>query len=162
MLVAVLSDSHDNIWKLDAAMPHIQRAAQVIHAGDICSPFTLRMLAEGAGPRPVHVVWGNNDGDKLLLARVAGGYPAVRLYGQFAEIDFDGVAAAVNHYPEIAHPLALSGKYRLVCYGHNHKAREERVGECLLLNPGELAGIQGRSTLALVETSDLSVEWVEL
>jgi putative phosphoesterase len=162
MIVAVLSDSHDNIWKLDAALPHIQRAEAVIHCGDICSPFLLRRLAEGAAARPLHVVWGNNDGDKLLLARVAGGYPDVSLYGQFAELDLAGVPAAVNHYPEIAHPLALSGKYHLVCYGHNHKAREDRVGACLMLNPGELAGIQGRSTFALVDTADLRVEWVEL
>jgi len=162
MRVAVLSDTHDNIWKLDAALAHIQRGEAVIHCGDLCSPFLLRMLAEGVGARPVHVVWGNNDGDKLLLARVAGGHPEVRLYGQFAELDLAGVAAAVNHYPEIARPVALSGKYRLVCYGHNHTAREERIGDCLLLNPGELAGIQGRSTIALVDTADLSVEWVEL
>ncbi len=162
MIVAVLSDSHDNIWKLDAAMPHIQRAEAVIHCGDICSPFTLRMLAEGAGERPLHVVWGNNDGDKLLLARVAGGYPAVHIHGQFAEVDLGGVPAAVNHYPEIAQPLALSGKYRLVCYGHNHQAREDRVGDCVLLNPGELAGVQGHSSIALVDTADLRVERVDV
>jgi putative phosphoesterase len=162
MLVAVLSDTHDNIWKLDAALPHIQRAEAVVHCGDLCSPFLLRMLAEGVQGRGLHVVWGNNDGDRLLLTRVAGGFEGVHLYGQFAEVELGGVAAAVNHYPEIAHGMALSGKYRLVCYGHNHTAREQRIGDCLLLNPGELAGIQGRSTIALVDTTDLRVEWVDV
>lgn len=162
MLVAVLSDTHDNIWKLDAALPQIARADAVIHCGDICSPFLLRMLAEGVGGKDLHVVWGNNDGDKLLLARVAGGFSGARLYGQFAELDLAGTATAVNHYPEIAHGMALSGKYRLVCCGHNHTAHEQRIGACLLLNPGELAGIQGRSTIALVDTDDLRVEWVEV
>ncbi len=162
MIVAVLSDSHDNIWKLDAAMPHLLRAEAVIHCGDLCSPFTLRMLAEGVEGRPVNVVWGNNDGDKYLMTRVAGQFPNVRLNGDFAELTLAGTAVAVNHYPEIAHGLAFSRKYRIVCYGHNHTAREDRIEGCLLLNPGELAGIQGRSTVALVDTSDLSLEWVEL
>ena len=162
MIVAILSDSHDNIWKLEAAMPHLRRAAAVVHCGDLCSPFTLRMLADGVEGRPVNVVWGNNDGDKLLMTRVAGQFQNVRLHGDFAELAFEGAAVAVNHYPEIAHGLALSGKYQIVCYGHNHTSREERIGGCLLLNPGELAGIQGRSTIALVDTSDLSLEWVDL
>jgi putative phosphoesterase len=162
MIVAVLSDSHDNVWKLDAAMPHLLRAEAVIHCGDLCSPFTLRMLADGVQGRPVNVVWGNNDGDKYLMTRVAGQFPNVRLNGDFAELALAGTAVAVNHYPEIAHGLALSGKYRMVCYGHNHTAREDRIEGCLLLNPGELAGIQGRSTVAIVDTSDLSLEWVEL
>ena len=52
--------------------------------------------------------------------------------------------------------------YQLVCYGHDHKLHEERVGDCLLMNPGELMGIHGRSTMAMVDTSDLSVRWVDL
>jgi putative phosphoesterase len=162
MIVAILSDSHDNVWKLDAAMPHLRRAEVVIHCGDLCSPFTLRMLADGVEGRPVHVVWGNNDGDKFLMTRVAGQFPNAVLNGDFAELALGGTAVAVNHYPEIAHGLALSGKYQIVCYGHNHTPREERVEGCLLLNPGEVAGIQGRSTIALADTSDLSIEWVEL
>jgi putative phosphoesterase len=162
MRIAVLSDSHDNIWKVEAALEHLQQADVVIHCGDLCSPFTLRQLADGIGEKPLHVVWGNNDGDKLLLARTAAERPWVHLHGAFAQLNLGGLAVAVNHYPEIAAPLALSGKFGLVCYGHNHQAKEERVGECLLLNPGELMGLMGRSSLALVDMESRSVEWVDL
>jgi hypothetical protein len=162
MRIAVLSDSHDNIWKVEAALERLQQADVVIHCGDLCSPFTLRQLADGVKEKPVHVVWGNNDGDKLLLARTAAERPWVHLHGAFAQLNLGGLAVAVNHYPEIAAPLALSGRFGLVCYGHNHQAKEERVGECLLLNPGELMGMMGRSSLALVDVESRSVEWVDL
>ncbi len=162
MKIAVLSDSHDNIWKLEAAMAHLQAAEAVIHCGDLCSPFMLRAIGEGLGQRPFHLVWGNNDGDRLLLARVAAGLPNVMLHGDLAQIELDGLRVAVNHYPEIGRGLALSGLYDLVCCGHNHEAHEEWLGNCLLLNPGEVMGLKGRSTIALLDTSDRAVRPIEV
>jgi putative phosphoesterase len=162
MKLAVLSDSHDNIWKLDQAMPHLASCGAVIHCGDIISPFMLRRLGEGLGEIPLHVVWGNNDGDRFLLRQVASGFSAIQLHGELAEISYEGVAIAANHYPLIADGLARSGKYGLVCYGHDHTAHESRLGKCLLLNPGELMGLNGRSSLAIVDLPALTVEWIDL
>ncbi len=162
MKILVMSDSHDNIWKLDAAKEPIARADVIVHCGDICSPFMIRRLGQLSDGRPVHVVWGNNDGDTYLLGQVASAFPHVDLHGALAQIEVGGLEVAVNHYPEIARGLAKSGDYGIVCYGHDHNLHEERVGECLLLNPGELMGMKGRSTVALVETSDRSVAWIDL
>ena len=162
MRIAVISDSHDNIWKLDAAMPHLRRTQAVIHCGDICSPFMIRRLGEGLGGVPLHVVWGNNDGDKLLMTKVARNFAGIEFHGEIAALDLDGLTVAVNHYPEVARGLALAGKYRMVCYGHDHLVHDERVGECLLLNPGELMGMNGKSTLAIVDSQSLAVERIEL
>ncbi len=162
MRIAVISDSHDNIWKLEAAMPHLRAAQAVIHCGDICSPFMIRKLGEGLAGVAVHVVWGNNDGDKLLMAKVAGNFSHIELHGEIAVLDLGGLAVAVNHYPEVARGLAMSGKYGMVCYGHDHRAHDERVGKCLLLNPGELMGMKGASTVAIVDSQLLSVERLTL
>jgi putative phosphoesterase len=162
MKLAVLSDSHDNIWKLDQAIPHLSRADAVVHCGDLCSPFMIKRLAEGAENRPVHVVWGNNDGDQFRINRVAKGYEHVHLHGDLAALDLEGVKVAVNHYPEIARGLAASGEYDLVCFGHNHTQGQERVGDCLLLNPGELMGMKGVSTIAIVDLQTLKATIVEL
>ncbi len=162
MRIAVISDSHDNIWKLDAAMPDLRQAQAVIHCGDICSPFMIRRLGEGLGGVPLHIVWGNNDGDKLLMTKVAREFSGIEFHGEIGTLVLDGLAVAVNHYPEVARGLALSGKYGMVCYGHDHLAHDERVGACLLLNPGELMGMKGKSKLAVVETQGLGVERIEL
>ena len=74
MKVAVLSDSHDNIWKLDQAMPYLAAADAIIHCGDLVAPFIVRQIAEGVGDTPVHIVWGNNDGDTFHIGKVAEGF----------------------------------------------------------------------------------------
>jgi len=162
MRIAVLSDSHDNLWRLDAAAEAIQSAEAIVHCGDLCSPFMVRRLGELAGDRPVHIVWGNNDGDKFLIRSVADGFPSIRLHGELAEIELDGLRVAVNHYPRLAQALARTGDYDLVCYGHDHVRFEGHQGRCLLLNPGDVMGMKGPGTVAMVETSSRQVTWLEM
>ncbi|GAB4578398.1 MAG: metallophosphoesterase [Anaerolineales bacterium] len=162
MQIAVLSDTHDNIWKLDLALPSLQRADVILHCGDLCSPFMVVRLGKGVGGKPVHVVLGNNDGDPRLLTLKALETGNVTLHGQFASLNLNGFRIALNHYPEIAHPLARAQQFDLVCYGHDHTAYEARIGSTLLLNPGEVSGINGRSSFALVNTQTGQVKWLEL
>jgi len=151
MLIAVLSDIHDNIWKLEEVLNKLGEAEGLIFCGDFCAPFTLKQIADGF-PGPVHVVFGNNDGDKLLLSRVAAQAGNVTLHGEFAELELGGRKIAATHYPAIAAGLAASDRYDLVCFGHSHRVAEERVGDTLLLNPGEVMGRFGRSTYVLYDT----------
>ncbi len=162
MKIVVLSDSHDNITNLDAALPTLRSAEAIIHCGDLCSPFMIHRIGSGVGEIPVHIVWGNNEGDPWRIAKAANEYPSIILHGALAELVLGGLRVAVNHYPRIARGLAKSGDYDLVCYGHDHIAHEEWIGECLLFNPGELLGLKGRSTLAVVDTDDRKVRWVEV
>lgn len=162
MRIAIMSDSHDNIWKLEKALPHLAKTDAVIHCGDLVSPFMMIRLIKGAGGIPIHLVWGNNDGDKALIAQVASKVENIHLHGDFAHLELGGLKIAVNHYPSVAKNLAASDSYDLVCYGHDHTAHEERVGNTLLLNPGELMGLQGRSTIAILDTDTRQVEFVEI
>jgi hypothetical protein len=162
MRIAVLSDSHDNIWKLEKAMPHLAAADVVLHCGDLVSPFMVIRLIRGTGGKPVHIVWGNNDGDKRLLTEVAASAKNIHLHGDFAQLTFGDFRVAMTHYPEIARPLAESGQYHLVCYGHDHTAHQEWIRKTMLLNPGELMGMQGRSTLAVFDTNTKQVELIEI
>ena len=162
MKIAILSDIHDNIWKLAAAMPHLAACDAVIHCGDLCSPFVITRLGQGVGDKPVHIVWGNNDGDAHLIHRNAAAFPNISLDGEVSRFEFGGLRIAVNHYPELARGLAGSGDFDLVCYGHDHVAHQEWVSRCLLLNPGELMGMNGNSRMAIVETETRSVEEVDL
>jgi hypothetical protein len=110
----------------------------------------------------VHIVWGNNDGDPHLIGRNARAFPSITLHGELARFQFGGLRIAVNHYPELARGLAVSGEFDLVCYGHDHTAHQEWVGPCLLLNPGELMGMRGTSRLAVVECEARTVEAIDL
>ncbi len=162
MKIAILSDTHDNIWKLTEILRIAQeRGAQaLICCGDLCSPFTLRQIGEEfAGP--VHVVLGNNDGDPLTLSQVATASGHITLHGLFGYIELGGRKIAINHYPPIALDQAYSGRYDLVCYGHDHKAHIGSVGHTLLVNPGEAMGKSSPGTLALYDTETAQAELIQ-
>lgn len=154
MIVAVLSDIHDNIWNLAGALEQVRAAnAEVLlFCGDFCAPFTLSQLGQDF-PGPVHCVFGNNDGDPRLLLQNAQAAGSVTLCGQFADLTLAGRRIAVNHYPDIARYLAGSGDFDLVCYGHNHIAKVESIGEMTVLaNPGEVMGRFGSPSFGLYDT----------
>ena len=137
MRLAVISDIHDNLWNLAAAIEHVSAAADVlICCGDLCSPFVMDVLARF--PRQVHIVFGNNDADLFRITRKSS--DRVRVYGEFFETELDGKQVAVNHFDYIARPVAASGLYDLVCYGHNHEFNVARVGRTLAVNPGPIMG----------------------
>jgi putative phosphoesterase len=160
MKIAILSDVHDNIWKLETLLAGLE-ADVLIFCGDFCAPFTLAQIAEGfAGS--VHVVFGNNDGDQFLLARVAGKFPHVTLHGDFAELKLDGRHVAVTHYPQIGQALARGGIYDLVCHGHSHERVIEQAGKTVRVNPGEVMGRLGPSTYALYDTVTSQVAITEV
>jgi len=153
MRIAILSDTHDNIWKLSDILAAMEQAGAevLVFCGDLCAPFTLKQIGEHfCGP--VHVVLGNNDGDPLMLCKIADGLDNVSLHGPFAYLTLDGRKVAVNHYPPIAQDQAGCGKYDLVCYGHDHEAKVQRIGDTVLVNPGEGMGRLGPSTYALYDT----------
>jgi hypothetical protein len=160
MRIAVISDTHDNLTSLDQVLPDLDKADLVLHCGDLISPFVVARL--GSLSLPVHVIFGNNDGDQRLLTLAAQQAGNVHVHGQYFEQTVDGLTIAMNHYPEIARPLAEGPRYDLVCYGHDHQAHESRLGETTLLNPGELLGLKGRRTYAIFDTHDRTVHWKEL
>jgi putative phosphoesterase len=136
MRIAILSDIHDNLWNLRAAVAHAAGADALICCGDLCSPFVMDQLAKFPGP--VHIVFGNNDADLFRITRKSTG--RVQVHGEFLEFEIDGRRIAVNHFDNIACPLSLSGEYDLVCYGHNHVFRVLRIARTVVVNPGPVMG----------------------
>jgi uncharacterized protein len=170
MLVAILSDIHDNVWKLDAALARAAAADALVCCGDLCSPFVIHQLGRGFA-KPIHIVFGNNDGDRFLMAANAARHPHLHLHGEIFKNEFDGRQFAVNHYDQIARTLAAAGEFDVVCYGHNHIFEIARVDRTLAINPGALMGATfGReaartdiaSTFVFYDTEKDTAERVEV
>ncbi len=152
--VAVISDSHDQIATLERALEQIRGAEAeiLLHCGDLCAPFILNLLGEQFSG-PIHVIFGNNDGDGRLLQTIAAKHSQVTLHGIYAELSAGQRRIAMIHYPEPAQRIAQSGALDLVCYGHDHTQHLERIGDCWLLNPGEILGMKSAPTWALYDTA---------
>jgi len=163
MIIAVISDSHDNIWNLRKAVEIIRSESteMIIHCGDFVAPFMLKELE--ASEIPVHGVFGNNDGDQYLLTKMAlTALKNITLHGLIGRVDVDGFKISFTHYGEVAEGLAASGDSKLVCYGHSHMFSEKQKGDTVLLNPGEIMGKEGSPGFCLVDTATSIVKRVSL
>jgi uncharacterized protein len=163
MRIAVISDIHDNLWNLAAALKTIQDCEVLLCCGDLCSPFVIDELAKFSGP--VHVVFGNNDADLYRITVKASRTQNVQVHGELFRADFAGKRLAMNHFDYLAKPMAKSGEFDVVCFGHNHQLEIASAGNCLLINPGPIMGAKFANgwedvdpTLAVYDTaSNLAV-----
>ena len=153
MIAGIMSDTHDNLDNLRRALDLFEAkgVAHIIHAGDYTSPFTYRVLKHFTGG--FTGIFGNNDGDKILLSNIYQG----RIFTQPYIFNLDNRKIVVMHEPGVVNALADSGHFDLVIYGHTHESVMKRVKNTLLINPGEVSGwLYGKPSVAVVnlETMD--------
>lgn len=138
MRLGIISDIHDHLWNLRAALDRLNAGADVLLCcGDLCSPFVMDELRKFHGP--VHVIFGNNDADLFRITRKSD--DKVQVHGELFTAELAGRRIAANHFDYIARPMAQSGLYDLVCFGHNHRISRETFGQTLALNPGPVMGV---------------------
>lgn len=141
MKIAVISDTHDHVKNLDKALSIIgrRRTSALLHCGDLCSPFVVDRLARFRGK--VHIVFGNNEGDRYTINEVARKFPNITLHGEVGFLETPDGEVAFTHRPEFAKGLAFTGQYAAVFFGHTHRRLMEKIGGTWLVNPGELMGL---------------------
>ncbi len=163
MRIAVLSDTHDQILNLRAAVTYCNNYSvqMLIHCGDLISPFMLEELAKAGAV--VHFVYGNNLGDQHMISRYCGTkFPSINHHGTLGAVEAGGKKIAFTHYPVMARGIASQGDFDVVCCGHNHKYKVEMVATTLLINPGQLLGKDTQPGFCILETSSMEVERVEV
>ncbi len=166
MKVAVVSDTHDNQEAVDSlvALLRDMGIGTVFHLGDIVSPFTLRRF-EGF---EYYGVFGNNDGEKALLRDVAREH-GFHLELQPSLVEFSGSrfllyhgSGSVEKTRKIVESFAESGEYDFVLYGHTHIRDSRKIGETVLLNPGEACGyLYGKRSFAILDTESGEISFRE-
>lgn len=165
MLIGVMSDTHDNILQAQQAVSFFNNEGveQVLHAGDYIAPFMIDTLKDLEAP--LAGVFGNNDGDRVLLEQKAAAFPRLTIAGVFARLDAGGIRIALlhGHDRQLLQMLLSSRDLDLLVYGHTHLADIRRNGSLLIVNPGEVYGhLSGRSTVALVDTEKRAGRIVEI
>lgn len=150
MKIAVISDIHDNIPRLEEALTicRHEKLESCICCGDVGNIETLAKLAETF--RAVYLAIGNLD---YHLKSQTGLFPENIEYNEnILEEEIDGLNIAIVHHDYKARNLAKEGKYDVIFYGHTHTPWEQRIGKSLLLNPGEITGQFGRASFAIFDT----------
>ena len=156
MEIAVISDTHDREVELKQFIKMInkERIRVLIHCGDFCAPFMIKALAEFGGE--VHCVFGNTD-DRYISSKLAE-KKGINLYGDFAQIEIACKKIAIIHNDVLGKLLAETNKFDAVFHGHHHEAYQTKVGNTLLANPGEMAGLNGIPTYGIYDTDKNEIE----
>ena len=156
MLIALLSDTHDNAAATRAALallaPH--QPAAYIHAGDLVEPDMLDLFAD-LPPESFHFVFGNNEFDHpALIARAAE--LQLHCHGRFADLTLAGKRIAVTHGhdPKVLEQSLFSHQYDYLIHGHTHVRRDERRGRTRIINPGALHRTRAKSVVLLDLATD--------
>lgn len=164
MKICILSDSHDNIPLLTAAVADAKErgAEAVLHCGDVVAPSVLaKLLPFGL---EVHVIHGNNTGDLFTMTRLSAKPDSLfHYYGQDASMELHGCRIFLVHYPHYARAMATTGDWDLVCCGHSHRTQMEHIdnikgGRTLLVNPGTVGGVGSKATYILGDLERMEFE----
>lgn len=162
MQIAIISDIHDHAENLKLALAEAREADVLICCGDLCSPFVVAELGRGFS-KPVHIVFGNNDGDPFRLAGVAAEFSQIQVHAEYVELELGGVSFSINHYDNIGRAIARGEVFDVVCYGHNHTFEITPHGSTLAINPGEIYGKRkGHATFAMYDTATRQARRIDL
>lgn len=157
MKIAIISDSHDKEGRLKALVNKLNKDEEIttlIHCGDLCSPFMIKVLNKFSGK--VYISLGYSDGD--LISIMENSKSDMFLFKDLGELKVEGEKIAFIHNPIIARLLASSGEYKAVFYGHTHESKVKKVDNVLLVNPGEIKGRKNEPTYCIYHPEKNEVE----
>ncbi len=163
MLIAIISDTHDNLFTLNKALAYInERQCEVLlHAGDMSRVDTLEHIAQKFHG-PIHVVEGNSDINPESFHDLTEVYPLLTFHGITASLELDDLLIGITHKPHDAKQLATSGSYDLVIHGHDHKPWQSFVGTTEILNPGNIQDTGYPATFALYDTATRKAQLIQI
>ena len=157
MKIGAISDTHDNLAAVSAALRRFQEAGveAILHAGDYVAPFCLKRLLET--PLPLEGVFGNCDGERAGLAKLLP-----ELSDGPRHLELGGKKVCLVHVEKRLTPEEFEAADIVVC-GHTHEPSIDRREGCLIVNPGECCGwLSGHCTVAVIDTRTLSAEMAEV
>lgn len=159
MLIAIISDIHDNLANLKKILSwaNANQTEQLFVLGDICAPATLKQVLAPGFHGKIRIAYGN-VADRENEIKVAQNFPHIIHYGDLAEFKINGQKIALTHYPDLAKKLAQTAKYDFIFYGHNHQPWLEHLGKTTIANPGTLAGMFSKATFAVWDTATNKLE----
>ena len=165
MKIAIISDIHENFHNLVLFLKQVKKynVKKIIFLGDFMNNGIAKTLA--SSDIPVIAIWGNNDGDKVAITKTSLSEQSNMTIGfdtyDFLEIDSRKIF--ITHYPLLAKPMAKSGEFDAVFYGHDHEKNIDKVNNCIVVNPGEISTHKtGIASFAIYDTEINNAEIIEI
>jgi putative phosphoesterase len=119
MRVGLIADTHDRLPAVAELVRQMQAAGigMILHAGDYCSPFSLKPFEE------THMslagVFGKNDGDPQGLVSRAQSAFGAELFESPHSVEIGGRRLLIVH--DIGDVNKRSSPHEIVIHGHTHR-----------------------------------------
>jgi hypothetical protein len=162
MRVGVMADSHDRIPAVAEFVRLFGQAGigLVLHAGDFCSPFTLRPLQSSS--IALAGVFGKNDGDHEGLRAEGSKGMGTELFESPHSVELAGTRILLIHDLADVHERSIAG-HSLVIHGFTHEKQLKTTADTVIVNPGEACGwLYGVPSAAIVDLDTKQVEFLTL
>lgn len=156
MKIAIISDTHDNFSNVEkfSSFAKKEKIKVIIHCGDVCGNETMKKLKENFKGK-IYLVFGNADIKEQILEFKNN--PKIEIFGAFGEVKIDNLKMAFCHFFNDAKKFCQARKYDFVFYGHTHKPWIEKTENCILANPGNLAGLYYKASFAVLDTKTKNI-----
>lgn len=162
MRIGLMSDTHDRVPAIDALLREMmaREVSVVLHAGDFCSPFSLKPFQDHniamAG------VFGRNDGDhEGLRAAAATGMGQELFESPHGMSMSDNKILIVHDIGDVVDRSVLA--HAVVVHGHTHLQEMKTRNNTLIVNPGEACGwLYGAPSAAILDLDSKQVEFIKL
>ncbi len=152
MLIAIISDIHDNIANLEKCLTWCRqnKITSLVCCGDITTLESMDYLAQNF-PGEIFVVTGNAE---IYQEKEIGKLKNVNFYGEIGINEINGVKIGFCHEPEKIKKIQELSPYDLdfIFYGHTHKPWLEKKNNTLIVNPGTVAGVFTQATFAVLDS----------
>jgi len=158
MLVAIISDIHDNLANLKTCLAWLKKnkIEKIICLGDVTTIDTIDYLAANFN-KEIILIKGNCEiYDETSLVK----YKNLNYCGEIGITEVDGIRIGMCHQRyKIIKVLELSHQpLEFIFYGHSHKPWIENRNKSYLANPGNLAGVFHQATFATLDTKTKKLE----
>jgi len=157
MKIAIISDTHDNLHNLGIFFNFAKKEniEAIIHCGDTAHSETLEEILNNFSEK-IFLSFGNMDFCEEF--DIFKNNKRLKIFEDFGEAEIGGLKIGFCHFPELAKENAK--KYDFVFYGHTHKPWIEKIGNCFIANPGNLAGQYYAPSFAVLETETKNLSLV--
>ena len=152
MKIAIMSDSHGMIDRLEQSFANIEKAEikNVLHAGDFLEEGSVEAFA-GFPNLNFFIAIGNNDVNKERLLELSK-LPNVEIK-EIIFHKFGKYEISISHYDGIAEAKSreISKQVDIFIHGHTHRPAVVRREKSTMINPGALCE-DGRYVVLDLET----------
>ena len=158
MLLAIISDIHDNLANLEKCLNWCQKnkVTKIICPGDITALETINFLASKF-PGEIFIVKGNGE---IYMENELISHKNINYCGEIGITEIDKIRIGFCHERRQIIKIMDVTPWPLdfIFYGHSHKPWLEKQKNVFIVNPGNLCGVFHQATFATLDTETKKVE----